>query len=116
MRAALSLPAATLDRARIPARSHAVPILQLFALTVMVIPSDTVIRAIGAQGYVAALVGLFAFAAFGAATLLGLHDPQKHRHPIRGVLCVFWISVLASYVLMDRSTLTVSEAAARTAC
>ena len=86
--------------------------LQLFALAVMVIPSDVVIRAIGAQGYVAALIGMFAFAAFLAATLLSLHDPLRHRHPIRGVLCVFWLSVLVSYIAMDRSTLTVSEAAA----
>ena len=48
----------------IASRSHAVPLLQLFALTVMVIPSDTVIQAIGAGGYPAGLVGLFAFAAF----------------------------------------------------
>jgi O-Antigen ligase len=97
---------------RLPSRSHAVPILQLFALSVMVFPSDTVIQAIGAQGYAAALVGIFAFAAFLAAILLGLHDPLRHRHPIRSVLCVFWLSVLASYVAMDRSTLNVSEAAA----
>jgi hypothetical protein len=97
---------------RLPSRSHAVPILQLFALSVMVFPSDTVIQAIGAQGYAAALVGIFAFAAFLAAILLGLHDPLRHRHPIRGVLGVFWLSVLASYVAMDRSTLNVSEAAA----
>jgi O-antigen ligase len=96
----------------IPSRSHAVPILQLFTLTVMVIPSDTVIGAIGAQGYPAALVGMFAFAAFLAATLLGLHDPVPHRHPIRGVLCMLWLSVLVSYVVMDRSRLTVPEATA----
>jgi hypothetical protein len=95
-----------------PSRSHAVPMLQLFALAVMVIPSDTVIRAIGAEGYVAALVGMFAFAAFMAAILLGLHDPTRHRHPIRGVLCIFWLSVLLSYVLMDRSALTAEQAAA----
>jgi O-Antigen ligase len=108
-----SRPGVSIDRARhLPSRSHAVPILQLFALAVMVIPSDTVITAIGAQGYVAALIGMFAFAAFLAATLLGLHDPLRHRHPIRGVLCVFWLSVLISYVVMDRSTLTMEEAAA----
>ena len=95
-----------------PSRSHAVPILQLFALAVMVIPSDTVIEAIGAEGYAAALVGWFAFAAFMAATLLGLHDPARHPHPIRGVLSVFWISVLVSYVVMDRSALTAIQAAA----
>jgi hypothetical protein len=113
MRASISRPGARIDWGRhLPSRSHAVQMLQLFALAVMVIPSDTVIRAIGAQGYVAALVGMFAFAAFLAATLLGLHDPLRHRHPIRGVLCVFWLSVLISYVMMDRSTLTVEEAAA----
>ena len=85
--------------------------LQLFALTVMVIPSDTVIRAIGAEGYVAALVGMFAFAAFLAATLLGLHDPLRHRHPVRGGLCLLWLSVLVSYILMDRGALTVAQAA-----
>jgi O-Antigen ligase len=96
----------------IASRSHAVPMLQLFALAVMVIPSDAVIEAIGAEGYAAALVGMFAFAAFMAAILLGLHDPSRHRHPIRGVLCVFWLSVLLSYVLMDRSELTVAQSAA----
>ena len=94
-------------------RSHAVPLLQLFALTVMVIPSDTVIQAIGAGGYPAALVGMFAFAAFLAATLLGLHNPLRHRHPVRSVLCLLWLAALASYVLMDRRRLTVTEAGER---
>ena len=93
-------------------RSHAVPMLQLFALTVMVIPSDTVIGAIGANGYPAALVGMFAFAAFIAATLLGLHNPLHERHPVRSVLCLLWLSVLATYVVMDRSALGVAQAAA----
>jgi hypothetical protein len=86
--------------------------LQLFALTVMVIPADTVIKAIGAEGYAAALVGMFAFGAFLAATLLGLHDPLRHRHPIRTVLCVLWLAVLTSYVLMDRGSSTGPEVAA----
>jgi O-Antigen ligase len=103
----------SLDRARhIPARSHAVPLLQLFALTVMVIPADTVIKPIGAGGYAAGLVGLFAFAVFVAATLLGLHRPGRHRHPVRAALCLLWLSVLVSYVLMDSHTRTVAEVAA----
>jgi cell division protein FtsW (lipid II flippase) len=111
VRASTSWPRIVIDWARhLPSRSYAVPILQLFALSVMVIPSDTVIQAIGAQGYAAALVGIFAFAAFLATILLGFHDPLRHGHPIRIVLCVFWLSVLASYIAMDRSTLTVSEA------
>jgi O-antigen ligase len=92
-------------------RSHAVLLLQLFALTAMVIPSDTVISAIGAAGYPASLVGMFAFAAFIAATLLGLHNPLEHRHPVRSVLCLLWIAALASYVVMDRRVLTVTEQA-----
>jgi autotransporter passenger strand-loop-strand repeat protein len=99
-----------IDRvARMRSRSHAVPMLQLFALTVMVIPADTVIKPIGAEGYAAALVGMFAFAAFLAATLLGIHDPLRHRHPVRAVLCLVWVCVLASYVLMDRGVRTGAE-------
>ena len=95
---------ATFGEARsVVSRSQVVVLLQLFALTVMVIPSDTVIKAIGAGGYAASLVGMFVFAAFLAAILLGLHDPSRHRHPVRGVLCLLWLAVLASYVLMDRS-------------
>jgi O-Antigen ligase len=113
MQASVSRSGSSIDRPRrAPSRSHAVPILQLFALAVMVIPSDTVIQAIGGEGYAAALIGWFAFAAFIAATLLGLHDPARHPNPITGVLCVFWISVLVSYVVMDRSTLTALQASA----
>ena len=93
------------------ARSHAVPLLQLFALTLLVIPSDTVFKAFGATGYPAALVGMFAFVAFAAATLVGLHNPLRHANPVRGVLCLLWLAALLSYVLIDRSALTVAEAA-----
>ena len=92
-------------------RSHAVPMLQLFALTVMVIPSDTVIRAIGANGYPASLVGMFGFAVFLAATLLGLHNPLERRHPVRTVICLLWLATLASYVNIDRSALSIAELA-----
>lgn len=113
MSASMSRPRVAIDgAARIPFRSHAVPMLQLFALTVMVIPSDTVIKAIGAQGYAAALIGIFAFATFLGATVLGLHDPLRYRHPIKSVLCVLWIAVLISYVVMDHGSLTGAEAAA----
>ena len=97
--------------APVAARSHAVPLLQVFALTLMVIPSDAVIRAIGAGGYPAGLVGMFAFAVFLAATLLGLHDPLRYRNPIRPLLCLLWLSALASYVLMNRANMTTAELA-----
>jgi hypothetical protein len=113
LRSSASWPGLIIEWARRrPSHSHAIPILQLFALTVMVIPSDTVIGAIGAQGYVAGLVGMFAFAAYLAVIGFASHDPVRHRHPIWIVLCLFWISVLASYVAMDRALLTASEATA----
>ena len=92
-------------------RSRAVLFLQVFAVTLFVVPSDTVIKPIGAGGYLAALIGMFAFAALLTVTLLGLHNPLRQRHPIRAALCLLWLSVLASYVLMDRNALTVLELA-----
>ena len=89
-----------------PARSHAVLLLQLFALAVMVIPSDTVFKAIGAEGYPAALIGMSIFAVWLVAILFGIHDFRRHRHPIRGVLSLIWLCSLASYMLMDRGAMT----------
>ena len=70
------------------------------------IPSDTVFKPVGAEGYAAGLIGMFAFGALLAATILGLHNPLRHRHPVRAALCLLWLSVLVSYVLMDRRILT----------
>jgi hypothetical protein len=75
-------------------------ILQIFVITLMVIPSRAVLRPIGAVGYPAALVGMFAFAVWIASTVLGDHDPQNRRHPVRGAFCAFWIVSLISYVMM----------------
>jgi hypothetical protein len=96
----------------VTSRSHAVPILQLFAITLMLIPSDTVIRAIGASGYPASLVAMFAFFAFIVATIFGQHNPLRHHHPVRSVLCLLWLSEMASYVLMSRGDLSVAQSAA----
>ena len=112
MAAVLSRPVATVDLVgSMSLRSRAVILLQVFAAALFVIPSDAVIKVIGAGGYAAALVGMFGFAAFLTVSLLGLHSPLAHRHPIRAVLCLLWLSVLISYVLMDRNTLTVAELA-----
>lgn len=92
-----------------PTRSHAIPILRFFALALMVVPSYEVFRPIGGVGYPAGLVGMLAFAAWGAATGLGIHDARRHRHPIRVVLCIFWLTALASYALMDRGALSVLQ-------
>jgi len=105
--AATYQPGVALDAAeQASTRSDAVLMLQVFALAVMVVPSDMVIAAIGASGYLASLIGAFILAAYTASILFGLHDPGRHRHPIRAVLCVLWLSVLASYVLMDRGLMS----------
>ena len=102
---------ATAHANRASTRSHAVVMLQVFALALMVIPSDTVIAPIGAAGYPAALVGMLMFGVLVAARLFGLHDPLEQGNPIRTVLCVLWLAILGSYVLMDRSEFSVTEAA-----
>ena len=91
---------------RTASQGHAVRMLQIFAVTIMVFPSDTVIKAIGAGGYVAALVAYLMFLAYIAATLFGLHNPLDYRYPIRMALCVLWLVALVSYSLMDRAMLS----------
>ena len=91
---------------RTASQGHAVRMLQVFAVTLMVFPSDTVIKAIGAGGYVAALVAYLMFLAYIAVTLFGLHNPLDYRYPIRIALCVLWLVALASYSLMDRAMLS----------
>ena len=112
MATAISQSGATVELVRpIWLRSRAVILLQVFAAALFVIPSDTVVQVIGAGGYPAALIGMFGFAAFLTLCLLGLHNPLAQGHPIRAVLCLLWLSVLISYVLMDRNSLTVAELA-----
>ena len=90
-------------------RPDGVRLLQVFALTVMVVPSTTVIGAIGAPGYPGSLVGISVFLVYAVTVLLGVHNPTSQRHPIQAVLCLVWLSALASYLLMDRATLTVLQ-------
>jgi O-antigen ligase len=92
-------------------RSDAVPLLQVFAVTVMVFPANEVIKAVGADGYPAALVAYGLFLVWVAATLFGLHYPLDFRYPVRFWLCALWIVSLASYALMDRTTLSSEELA-----
>ncbi len=96
-------------RPRVLVRSHAVQMLQAFAITLMVFPSDAVIRPIGAAGYPAGLVGLLAFGVWCASTLFGLHNPLRNHHPVRFLLFVVWVSALVSYILMDRRTMTEAQ-------
>ncbi len=95
------------------ARSDAIAIvmLQVFAITLMVFPSTTVFKPLGASGYPASLVGMCVLGLFAASVLLGFHDPRGKAHPIRGVLAAIWVAVLASYIFMDRGQLTGAELA-----
>lgn len=87
-------------------RSDGVVFLQVFAVLVMVFPSDMIIKPIGAAGYPASLFGVCVLGVFCASVLLGLHDPSRHAHPMRGVLAVVWAALLTSYILMDPARLT----------
>lgn len=87
-------------------RSHAIRILQVFVVALFVIPSTYVVRAIGGVGYAAGLVGMFAFAVWLIAIMLGQHDFGRHRNPIRAVLCLFWVVSLVSYIFMDRGVMS----------
>jgi O-antigen ligase len=92
-----------------PLKSQAVPILQTFALAMMIIPSDTVLKPLSAIGYPAGIVGMFAFAVWSISTLLGFHNPRLRRHPVRGVLCLLWVVSLVSYLQIDRGMDTVKQ-------
>jgi hypothetical protein len=94
-----------LEAASRTSRSDPVRFLQAYALAVMLIPSTTVIGAIGAPGYPASLIGMLAFLVLGASILFGLHRPARFKHPIQGVLRLLWLSTLTTYVLMDRAVL-----------
>ena len=95
-----------LAAARMAPRHHAIRILQVFGVALFVFPSTYVVRAIGADGYPAGLVGLFAFVVWVAAIMLGHHDFGRYRNPIRAVLCLFWVVSLLSYLFMDRALLS----------
>ena len=85
--------------------------LQLFAVTVMIFPADIVIKAVGADGYVAALVAYGLFLIYVAAVLFGLHNPLDYRSPVRISLWALWLSSLVSYILMNRAILTSTQQA-----
>ena len=88
---------------------HAVRILQVFGAALMIAPSYYVIRPVGANAYLAGLVGMFAFFAWAIAVLFGVHDGRRNRHPVRGLLFVFWLVTLASYLMIDRAVMTTTQ-------
>lgn len=86
--------------------SHAVRMLQVFSVTLMVFPGDYVVKAIGGDGYPAALVSYLLFLVWCAGTLLGHHNPFAYHYPVRITLAWMWIVSLISYLLMNRASLT----------
>lgn len=71
--------------------------LQIFSVTVLLLPSDMVIGAIGAAGHAANLVAITLFALYWAGVLLGFHDHNTARSPVRAALALLWLATLLSY-------------------
>jgi O-antigen ligase len=95
-------------------RSPAVTLLQIFAFSLLVFPSDTVFKAVGGGGYVGALVAYLLFACYLAVLLFGLHNPFDYRSPIRVGLASLWIVALISYSLMNRTLLSSAQQSSAT--
>src|SRR5271165_19058 len=98
-----------ITRRSLTLRSPAVPMLQAFAFAIMVFPSDTVVKAVGAGGYVAAVFAYLMFASYMAVLLFGLHNPLNYRSPVRIALGGLWLACLMSYALMDRTLLSSAQ-------
>jgi hypothetical protein len=79
---------------------QAVLMVQIVVGATFLIPTDTVIRVIGAAGYLANLMAMLMFVAWVLSAIFGFHDPLHTRHPTRGVLGFFWISTLLSFAAM----------------
>jgi O-antigen ligase len=77
-------------------------LLQVFAISLFVFPSDAVIKPIGASAYVAGLVALFAFAVWVTLTALGSRAFEHVHHPLGVPLAALWVASLVSYVLLNR--------------
>jgi O-antigen ligase len=86
-----------------------VAVIGVYALCLFIFPSDLILRAVGAQGFVAGLVALLMLAGWLSAVLLGAHDPSRHRNPAR--LAVVWLTVasLVCWALTTSHGLTSSQ-------
>jgi O-antigen ligase len=105
--ASISVP---LDR-EVATPSHAVRLLQVFVITLMLLPADYVIKAIGAGGYAAALVSYVLLMLWLAATLFGEHNPFACRYPVRIALAMLWVVSLLSYLMMNRGLMSSTQLA-----
>lgn len=98
-------------RRAVAAPSHAVRLLQVFVATLMLLPADYVVKAVGAAGYAAALVSYLVLLFYIAGTIFSYHNPLEYRYPIRIALGVLWIVSFASYVQMDRGFMSTVQLA-----
>lgn len=96
-------------RVRPAGSRQAARMLQVFIVCTFVLPTDTVLRVIGAQGYVASLVSMVIFLAWVLTAVFGFHDPVHTRHPTRGALGLLWISTLLSYAAMPYFSPTTAQ-------
>lgn len=85
---------------------HSVRLLQAFAVALMVLPGNYIVKAVGADGYAAALIAYLIFIVWVAGSLLGHHNPFAYRYPTRITLAWVWVITLASYLVMNRASLT----------
>lgn len=91
-----SLPAGQQSERR--RRGFALGLVQVYAVLLLLIPSNTTLAPVGAAGFPAGLLGLVAFGLYGAWLLLGSHDPLRHRYPTRIAFLALWATSLASYI------------------
>lgn len=78
-----------------------VVLLQFFAVTLFVFPSNSVIRIVGANGYVAAIAGLVCLGVWFLNVILGAHNPFAIRNPTQLMLAIVWASTLTSYLMLS---------------
>lgn len=90
-------------------RSQAVLLLQIYAVVLLVLPSDAVISAVGAAGYAGSLVAMGCFGLWCVSTMLGFYDSQARWNPIRLGIIGLWLVSLASYGLMNLAEATPAE-------
>jgi O-antigen ligase len=81
-------------------RSEPTNLLVCYVLALFVFPSDMVVRAVGAQGYVAGLLAIGLLALWLVSILIGGHDPKLVAHPTRGALAFLTVMSLLSYAVL----------------
>jgi O-antigen ligase len=85
-------------------------VLQIYVITLLVLPSNATVTVIGASGFPAGIVGMLAAALYFGWVAMGLHDPRSHRYPTRASLIAVWVLSLASYVALQLRDRTPAEA------